>query len=206
MAITYPLDLLDDFPGWSTDFSLLWRQEQSVHASGRIRVKDFGTPIWRATYQSKTLSPNNLDIWRAKLDSLENGLKTFKAYSTSRCRPIRYPGTSVIANATVNSIDSNRKKLSLENLAPNFELSVGDLLRINTTLHRVMENITSNGSGITLEFEIRPHLGVSVEEGDVVILQKPFVEMTIVPDSISTQSDLRTGRGSVSFQAIEARG
>lgn len=79
MTITYPLDILTDFPGWSTDFRLVYRQEQSRHANGRTRVKDFGTPIWSATYVSKNLSPNKLDYFRARLNLLEGSLKTFIA-------------------------------------------------------------------------------------------------------------------------------
>ena len=29
MAISFPYDILADFPGWSVDFDLMWRQEQS---------------------------------------------------------------------------------------------------------------------------------------------------------------------------------
>ena len=91
MSLTYPLDLLPGFPGWTPGFSLKWRQEQSTQASGRILVKDMGSPLWTLRAVSKVLSPNNLDLWRAKLTSLENGLQTFKAYPMSRCYPILYP-------------------------------------------------------------------------------------------------------------------
>ena len=94
MTINYPLDLLNGFPGWTTGFSLKWRQEQSTQASGRILVKDMGSPLWTLRAVSKVLSPNNLDLWRAKLTSLENGLQTFKAYPMSRCYPILYPNGS----------------------------------------------------------------------------------------------------------------
>ena len=40
MAITYPINLLPGFPGWTTGFSLRWRQEQSTQASGRILVME----------------------------------------------------------------------------------------------------------------------------------------------------------------------
>ncbi len=64
MAITYPLDLLQAFPGWSTVFDLMWRQEQSRQTNGVTRVKDFGSPLWRATFQSRSMRPNELDEWQ----------------------------------------------------------------------------------------------------------------------------------------------
>jgi hypothetical protein len=94
MAITYPLDILADFPGWSTDFSLQYRQEQSRTAGGTTYVKDLGNALWRATYASRIMRPNELDKWRAILDGLENGLQRFKGYALSRCYPIAYPNGS----------------------------------------------------------------------------------------------------------------
>ncbi len=86
MTIAYPVNLLPGFPGWTTGFSSLrWRQEQSTQASGRIVVKDMGSPLWTLRATTKPLSPNTLDQWRAKLTSLENGLQTFWGYPMSRC-------------------------------------------------------------------------------------------------------------------------
>jgi hypothetical protein len=73
MALVYPLDILADFPGWTTEFDLVWRQEVSRTAGGRTIVKDLGSPLWRAAFASRPLRPNQLEEWRARLDALENG-------------------------------------------------------------------------------------------------------------------------------------
>lgn len=233
MAITYPLDLLDALPGWSTDFNLLYRQEQSRHASGRTRVKDFGTPIWGATYTTKNLSPNTLDFWRARLKALENGLQNFRGYPKSRCWPIAHPNgllvqptnwvlqtgnwndggvwltgipwsSNSLGSATVNSVNSNNKALSLKD-APSLNLRAGDYISIRENLYQVMEDATANSGGVTPEFEVRPHLNINTAPNDDVLFNKPYCLMTLVPDSINTTSGLN-GRGSISFQAIESRG
>lgn len=111
MAITYPLDLLANWPGWSTEFELAYRQEHSRQANGRTIVKDMGSPLWRASYQSRSMRPNELDEWRARLASLENGLQTFKGYSLSRCRPILHPGSTVLPTGALNTIAANRKAI-----------------------------------------------------------------------------------------------
>lgn len=227
MAITYPLNLIDDLPGWSTSFELLYRQETSRHASGRTRVKDFGTPIWTATYTTKNLSPNKLDYWRARLHSLENGLNTFWAYPLSRCWPISDPngtllqgsngGSSLLLDFTQNEgysvaavpqignynlieIGSDRKTIRVGNVPTTFVFSIGDFIQIGNRLHQVIE-----GAVGSRRITITPHLSVGANLSDPVKLNKPSVEMYLVPGSASFSSGLN-GRGAVSFQAIEARG
>lgn len=201
MALTYPLDILANFPGWTTEFSLLWRQEQSRQANGRTIVKDLGSPLWRAAYQSRSLSPNELDEWRARLESLENGLQTFKGYPLSRCRPINHPGTATLPSGTLASV-TDGKVLTLSGFS-SISFSVGDFLQVETTdLHQIVE---ISGSS----YEVRPHIWPGIDAGDspapTVTISKPHCIMAIVPGSVSSTADMPTGRGAVSFQAIEAR-
>jgi hypothetical protein len=213
MAISFPRDILIDFPGWSTDFDLMYRQEQSRTAGGRTIVKDLGTALWAATYASRTMRANELDQWKAILNSLDGGAQTFKGYPLSRVYPIAYPNGSWPTGAgfdggtcEINSIDGNNKAISIKGFPAAFKLSVGDYLRIGTgKLYQVMEAATASGAGVTPTFEVRPQLAPGTAVDNSVSVLRPFCPMAIVPGSISTSSDLRTGRGSVSFQAMEAR-
>lgn len=148
MAITYPLNLLDDLPGWSTDFSLLYRQEQSRHASGRTRVKDYGTPIWQATYSSKNLSPNQLDYWRARLNLLEGGLKTFIAYPKSRCWPIEHPNGKTI-NVNSNWVLGSGVWTNSGNWIDNIDWNVNLNLPTITTLTVNSKNANNKALRVT---------------------------------------------------------
>lgn len=202
MAITYPLDLLADFPGWSVEFDLLWRQEQSRQANGRTIVKDMGSPLWRATYQTRSLKPNELDKWRARLAAMENGLKTFKGYPLSRCRPIAHPGSSVLPAGAIASIGADRKTVTLSGFV-GITLQAGDMICIrDKDLHQIVDV----AGGV---YEVRPHIWPGVDAGDspapTVTISKPHCIMAIVPGSITSTADMSTGRGAVSFQAIEAR-
>jgi len=217
MALTEPIDLLSDFPGWATDFSLLWRQEQSRQANGRTRVKDFGSPIWRASYSSRTLSPNELDHWRARLDVLENGLLTFTAYSLSRCFPIAYPNGSWPTgeafdgvSAAIHTLGANNKSLRVTGLPQGYRFSIGDMMQVTTAtgrkyLFRADETAMADSFGLTTTFEVRPHFPVGMSIGDTVSVKRPGVPMVLMPGSISSSADPRSGRGSISFDAIEAR-
>jgi hypothetical protein len=210
MSITYPLNLLPGFPGWTTGFSLRWRQEQSTLASGRILVKDMGAPLWTLRAVTKQLSPNNLEAWRARLTSLENGLQQFWGYPMSRCYPIAYPkgswpsGAFDGTNAALGSINANRKAITLSALPPAFKLSLGDYLSIAGDLHQVMEAVTANGSGVTPEFEVRPHIWPAVAPPKTVSVKQPACLMAVVPGSVSSDA-APNGWGSLSFSAIEAR-
>lgn len=202
MAITYPYDILADFPGWSTDFDLAYRQETSRTSIGQTFVKDFGSPLWTASYQSVVMRPNELDAWRARLKALEGGLKQFRGRPTSRCYPIAYPngtGMGNVSAVTVGSIGTNRNTIGLSGLPGGYIASVGDYLQIRTNdLHQIV-----NVSGS--EIEVRPHLWPTTAVGDAVTLVKPSCLMTIVPGSINTTADLSTGRGVITFQGFESR-
>lgn len=202
MAIMYPYDILAEFPGWSTDFDLAFRQEASRTSIGQTFVKDFGSPLWTASYQSVVMRPNELDAWRARLKALEGGLKQFRGRPTSRCYPIAYPngtGMGNVSAVTVGSIGTNRNTIGLSGLPGGYIASVGDYLQIRTNdLHQIV-----NVSGS--EIEVRPHLWPTTAVGDAVTLVKPSCLMTIVPGSINTTADLSTGRGVITFQGFESR-
>lgn len=219
MAITYPLDILADFPGWSTSFELGWRQEMSRTAGGTTYVKDLGNALWKASYTSRVMRPNELDEWRARLDSLENGLQRFKGYSLSRCFPIAYPNGSWPTGASfdgvsaaVSAIGGDNKSLQIDGLPAGFQFRIGDMLQIQHgsdpvryDLHRVQEPATADETGETGSFEVRPHLWPGVAVDNIVSVKRPWCLMQIVPDSITTTADQRTGSGSITFQGIEAR-
>jgi hypothetical protein len=207
MALTPPLDLLPIFPGWTTGFELRWRQEQSTQASGRVLVKDMGAPLWTLRAQSKPLTPNNLDRWRARLIGLENGLIQFKGYPMSRCFPQAYPrGTwgAFSGNGVLASIAANRKTITVSGLPAGFELTVGDYLSAGGFLHQVMESVSAAGTGITPPFEVRPHLAPTMSTGGAVSLKQPNCLMAVVPGSVSSDAQIN-GWGAVSFAAMEAR-
>lgn len=202
MVLAYPLDLLSDFPGWSTGFGLVYRQEQSRLASGATIGKDLGSPLWRGSWVSHELMPNDLDYWSARLEALEGVLKTFRAYSMSRYRPIKHPGSSALPAGTLQMIHSDRKRVIVAGLT-GINLSVGDMLQVGTTdLHRLMEPAAGNPTAL---FEVRPHIWPGVAEGATVSIAQPSCIMSLVSGSVVVSADQRTGRGTIAFEGIEAR-
>jgi hypothetical protein len=198
MAITYPLDILTDaWPGWVTNFELRWRQEVSRTQAGVTRVRA------------------ELDYWRARLDALEGGLKTFKGTPLSRYYPVAYPRGSWPTGVSFDGVSaqvhtvSSTNSLRLKLLPAAYVVSVGDMISIahsstKQCLVRAMETVTADGSGITAAFEVRPHLAVGVAANDVVSVKRPWCPMTLVPGSLATSSE-DNGRGKISFDAVEYR-
>ena len=168
MAITYPINLLPGFPGWTTGFRLRWRQEQSTQASGRILVKDMGAPLWTLRAATKMLSPNNLDAWRAQADRAGK-------------RPADVLGLSddaVLSACLSERIMADRRRVhradrqpGRDQCQPQGDHAVGAAGRVCAVgrrlhfdhgrhaqdLHQVMEAATA-AAGITPQFEMRPHL------------------------------------------------
>lgn len=217
MSLTYPLDILATWPGWTPTFKLMWRQEQSRQANGVTRTKDLGDPLWHLKATSKSLSRRELDQWRARLDALENGNQTFKGYSLSRCWPIAYPGGSWPTggsfdgvSATVYAVGGDNKSLQVDLLPAAYKISVGDMLSITygspskQSLHRVTEDVTASGAGVSPAFSVQPHLPVGVVVDNLVAVKRPYCLMTLVPGSVSDDSD-DSGRGKISFEAMEYR-
>lgn len=208
MSISYPLNLLDSFPGWSTEFDLLYRQEFSRTAGGSTITKNLGTPLWQASYSSTVLLANDLDIWRARVKALEGGMQQFMGRPMSRYYPLAYPkgaGIGDVSTVKVETLGEDNKSLTLHNLPVWHALSVGDYIQIASKLYQVMEGAVANASGKTTRFEVRPHLAPGTAVGNIVTLVKPSVPMIMVPGSLSTTAEATTGRGSISFQAIESR-
>lgn len=200
MAIVYPLDILADFPGWSTDFSLQFRQEYSRTAGGITIAKDMGTPLFKATFQSRSMSPNELDQWRAKLSILEGSVQRFMGRATSRCYPIAHPngtGMGDVSNVKVATINANNKSVTLSGLPLGYKASVGDHLQIGQRLYQIVDT--------TAGFEVRPHLAPGTAVGNVVTLVRPSVPMIILPGTLTSTADPVMGRGAITFQAIESR-
>lgn len=195
------VDVLADFPGWTVAFENMGRKELSRHTSGRTRFKDLGDGIWFGAWQSVELKPNALDEWRAVLEQLMTDGSEFDGYPTSRCRPIAHPasGPAVPGPITINAVGGDNHSFTLSG-ATGLTLRRGDLVQVGTNLHRVQSQSINGAS-----FNVTPQVWPGTAPGDAVSVLKPHCAMTIQPGSISAQASTN-GRGTVTFQGVEARG
>ena len=192
--------MIEDFPGWTTRFTPMFRKEQSRHASGRTRTKSLGTPIWHVEYQSRLLTPNEMDQWKARINAVLDVDGTFRAWPLSRCWPINHPYGLGAVNGVIASIGGSRRRITATWTAGATLLAVGDYVEINGQwLHQVTNKVSAN------VFDVMPTLSVGASSTQAINIHQPGVLMTIDPGSVDDRVGLN-GRGQLSFSATEARG
>ena len=205
MSITFPrTDIITSVRYSDQEFQLVSRQETSTQASGVVRGKDLGSALWQVTYTTVPMLFGDALAFEAALNSLDGVVNIFEAGDLRARSPrsnIAFSDTS-----TLYTVNANNKALSLQNLTAGMVLSPGDYLQFDygtsRALHQVVEGATSNISGYTPEFEVRPHIRPGYVIGNAVKLINPNGQFTLIPNSVS--SKLSTKNTSViSFKAIQ---
>lgn len=210
-ALAFPLDLIEAGVFWRRSFTLQRRQEVSRIANGGSIRKEFGRPLWMAEYTTKTLSANSISRIRARIDSLDGGMQTFRAFDPARCRPIAYPSKVGLppgstGSGTLAGRTPDNKRITLLGMGNTFRASTGDLLQIGSgDLYSVVNGSTGGANGAVYEIEIRPFLWPGTADGSPVTFMRPSCLMAIDPASVSEDVNVATGRGTYSFQAWEVR-
>jgi hypothetical protein len=209
MSISFPLTTLFDVAQIADQsFQLQSRQELSRMASGITIAKDLGSALWSATFTTGQMSNDDALTLEAKLNSLDGSVQLFEAFDLRRTNPKAYPDGTGANNGTLLSVNANNKALALSGLAAGQVISAGDYLSFDygssRALHQVVEAVTANGSGVTTQFEVRPHIrtGWTTSPSTTVKLKSPRGQFVLLPNSVSSRSSgaLHT---IVSFQAIQ---
>lgn len=214
MAIIEPYDILANWPGWQTSFDPMERAEISRQRNGVTRTKLGPMPLWTMQAVSVSLSPNEHDALKAIVQRLEGLQSVILGYSLSRCFPIAYPngtwptgGAFNGMTAIVDSVDAlTNRSLRLSSLPAGYQGRAGDMIQIGASnLHRVAEPFVASGAGLTGLFEVNPPFWPGIAPGQLVSVKRPACNMRIAVGSVSAPIDPTTGRGTVSFSAVEAR-
>jgi hypothetical protein len=211
VSIAGIVDLLDGFPGWTTSFQPMFLQEQSRQANSVTRAKDFGTPLWRGTWQTRVLEPNELDMWRARLDALSGILVPFRGVHLARCYPILYPNGSWPTGASFSGACSvasaSGQSLALSGLPTGYTVSQGDMIGVTTTdnawLFRALATVTAP-AGTTPSFKVVPPIPAGLAAGQAASVKRPWCPMTLVPGA-PDDGGVIDGTGTISFTATEMR-
>jgi hypothetical protein len=208
MAISFPrTDILTQVNFADQTFQLVSRQELSRQANGQTIGKDFGSAIWTATYTTVPLPNDDAVAYEAALNSLDGVIEPFEAYDLRRIYPREYP-TGSCNDGVLNSVNVNNKAISLSGLAAGQIVSAGDYLSFtygsSRALQQVMESVTADGSGLTSEFEVRPHIrpGFTLSPSTAVTVKIPSGLFTLVPGSVSSKLS-GSIYSSVSFQGVQ---
>lgn len=208
MSITFPLtSLFTDHTIKTQDFKIFSRQEFSRTAGGMIVAKDYSRGLWMASFSSVVMNyADSMDL-QALLQTLDGSVQMFEAHDTRRPYPRAHSSGVFGDTGVINSINANRKALTISGLDANFTLSRGDMFSFvhvsgGRSLHEVSETVQANGSGLTPEFECRPHLPDEAIPSMAVTLKKPVCNMLIEPQSVEYTEGAST-LGTITFKAVQ---
>lgn len=211
MSISFPrtdIMTLVDYSADTTPPALTPRQEFSRQAGGATRGKDLGPALWVFSYVTKPLPNDDASDFEAVLDSLDGVIQPFEVCDLRRIYPREYPTGASCNDGALASVNANNKALSLSGLVAGQIISRGDFLAFdygdNRAYHRAAETVTADGTGLTPEFEVRPHIrpGWTISPATTVKLKLPRAIATLAPGSVSSRPN--GGLHSViSFQAVQ---
>lgn len=204
----------------AVDVEMVLEHQTTVAAEqgGRLVAVDLapGLARWRLKIRTAALDMERLGEWRAFLDSLRGASRTFIGFDPARKFPVNYRngfagltragGGSFDGTASSWSINTDRDEPTLNGLPASFKLRPGDMLGFSwssgakRTLHRILESVDANGSGVaTVQVEPRVPAYVSTA---TATLATPGAVMRLVPGSVSAASTMHV-HGSVSFEAVQ---
>jgi hypothetical protein len=122
----------DLFDLWNVKDGAFWpmyRQELSRTAGGSSQAKDFGTPLWRASFTTAPIALADVGPAEAALISLNGSTGSFLGRDIRRPYPQAYADGVFSDTATIGALDSgNAFMLALADLPFGFQLTAGDYL------------------------------------------------------------------------------
>lgn len=207
MPLSFPLASLFNNEFFTTkQFFLVGRQDWSQKASGPIIVRDYGMPLWVASFTTATISHDDCIDVEARLMALDGMARKFYAWDTRRPYPRAYPTGNFTDSGTVQSTPSNVNQIALTGLPSGFQISVGDRFSIDhgdggMSLYVACEDVTATG-GNTGDFAVRPPVHPNVSPGDSVEFKKPKAIFTLTEEQPQF-NDAGQVLGTVSFKAIQ---
>ncbi|KFL31486.1 hypothetical protein JP75_08065 [Devosia riboflavina] len=209
-AITFPIpqaDLGDLLPVQSVTWELVRQQEFSGLGSGEGLAADLAPALWEGDVSLRPLLHTKARGLVAKFDALDGAIQTFFLANPLGWWPATDPGGVIYgaSNPEIGFIATNRKELSFTDLPPNYVLSAGDMFMVEygtparRALHRLVGDITANGSGTTGLVEVRPHLRSGIVEGLAASFKRPAAKVKLIPNTL-TQQFHSANRTRISFR------
>jgi hypothetical protein len=202
------IDLFDLCKVVDATFWPLNRQELSRSAGGRTQAKDFGTPLWRASFTTApALRYDAADI-EAALISLNGSVGSFLAYDVRRPYPRAHRAGDFTDAAEIGYLSPvDGFILGLSGMPQGFTLSPGDYIGFeyggapSRSLHMVTEGSVFDGSGAAV-VRVFPAIPPGAALSAPVTFKRAPCEMILEPGG-SPPSLRDMVASSVTFTAIQ---
>lgn len=166
-----------------TDFDLIVPRSINRLGGRLTESVTFGAPYWTARYQIVPLTRQQAGVADAWVRKLLSRAGVFRAYDTSRPRPIEYHETPLNWSPTLFSIVDPRT-VNITTLPGYAQLRAGDYVAFKmsdlvVSLHSIAEDAQANGSG-AVTLSIDPALDTDIfTTAAVPIFEKPYCLMQV---------------------------
>jgi hypothetical protein len=198
VTLSFPLavaDLADLLPIAAVAWNEARQDAVSALGSGEWLTHELAPPLHEAEVRTARLPHARAEQLRARLRALDGGAHFYLCNPTV-LYPQADPGGAILssANVVIATINANRKALTLSGLPAGYVITMGDYMHVDygtpsrRALMQAVEGATANGSGVTAEFEVRPHLRPGIIAGLAVTLKKPAAKVKIVPGSVRVET------------------
>lgn len=211
MTFTPSTDIMDMLELESATFGLVRQREQSRAGTGTTYSKDLGPALIGCSAQSVPLYHADAEQVMALIESMEDEMGSFYVWNPRQPYPQADPDGTILGSntPTINLVGDDNKSLKVEGLPAGYVLTRGDWFGVDylsptrRALYRVVDaTVTADGSGVTPQFQVSPHIRTGLTAGDAVLLAKPGCNMKLLPGTLSDPSDgALTSR--ITFQTIE---
>ncbi|MCV9997322.1 hypothetical protein OE766_03600 [Pararhizobium sp. YC-54] len=195
MTITYPYSLAtfaDKLRISSVIWSIQRGDEMSGSGDGRFWQAELTPPLWMAEVTLTELGNDAAKQIAALIRKLHGAQEAFFLYDPVSQFPQAdkkglFLGSSVV---TVGAVGGSRRTLSLLGLPGGYVLTLGDKIQIpygsdptRYAFLEISETVAANGSGVTGQFEVFPHVPTGVGPDQSVILKRPACKVIVQPGS-----------------------
>jgi hypothetical protein len=196
MALTLPItrqSLADLLPIETVAWSLGEDQELSGLGSGEGLAADLGPRLWSASCSTIAADIDTIEALRGRLNALDGAINSFYLFDPRRPFPSTDPTGALLGGATVTiqSIEANRKELTLSGVPAGLTLPGGTMLSVTagapsrTALLQLVSDVTADPDDDAGPVELRPHLRPWIAAGQTVTLIRPVAKVKLVPKSTS---------------------
>jgi hypothetical protein len=199
MAITYPRLLPSFLIADESRFELNEASSVSRTLGNVPLAMQLADPRWMFSISTQPLKPDQADEVAAWWETLRGGGKSFLAHDMRRNYPINYAGgVSALVRAGGGAFDGTAKVAAVTTntitigdatgfLPASFVLKAGDKIGLVSagvtprySVHRVVEDVTANGSGVAVA-SVYPFVATTrFTAGDTANMVRPLAEF--VPD------------------------
>ena len=187
--------------------------ESSGTALGQVIANEIAPRRWRAEVELARMPHTEAADIQALIDALGPS-GTFYLHNPGQLGPRDDPDGAAVAGHSVgiNAVGADNKSLRLAGLPAGYRLRRGDMLHFDygssptrRALHRIVEDATASGAGVSSFFEVRPFLKAGTTTGLTVTLVRATARMMLEPGSFDPGTEGPVLTSGMGFKAIEVR-